>query len=142
MIQKSVLISVKGTQRSDGEEPQVLELTTDGQLYDEDGVLCVSYVESAVTGMEGVVTTFHVEPDRVRLVREGAVNATMTFIAGERTESLYDLGFGAVLLGITACRVESQLDMDGGSFFIDYAVEVERVPVASHTYEISVRERA
>ncbi len=141
MTKKPVLISIRGTQKSEGEEPEVLELTTEGQLYDEDGVLCVSYVESAVTGMEGVVTTFHVEPGQVRLVREGAVNATMTFITGERTESLYDLGFGAVLLGITSRRVESTLTVNGGSVFVDYAIEVERVPVASHTYEITVRGR-
>ena len=91
---KDVLIAIRGTQHTDGEEPQVIELTTDGTLTAEDGVLTVSYRESEMTGLDGVITTFRVENDRVILQRDGDLNSTMTFIEGEKTESLYDMGFG------------------------------------------------
>lgn len=138
---KDVLISIRGTQRSHGEEPQTIELTTDGQLRREGDALLLSYVETEVTGLEGVVTTFRVEGDgTVQLLREGATNATMTFVEGEKTESLYDVGFGAMLLGVSARKVVSRLHEGGGTLFVDYAVELEHVPVGSNTYEIAVRE--
>ena len=137
---KDVLISIRGTQRSEGEEPQVIELTTDGKLSREGNVITVSYAETEMTGMEGVVTTFRVEGDRVELVREGQMNSVMTFVEGEKTESLYDLGFGAMLLGVNARKVSAQLRDDGGTLFVDYSVEIEHVPVGSNTYEIAVRE--
>lgn len=137
---KDVLISIRGTQRSEGEEPQVIELTTDGKLTKEGNVITVSYTESEMTGMEGVVTTFRVEGDQVQLLREGQLNSTMTFVEGKKTESLYDLGFGAMLLGISARKVSASLHDNGGTLFVDYAVEIEHVPVGTNTYEIDVRE--
>ena len=137
---KDVLISIRGTQRSEGEEPQIMELTTDGTLTCKGDVITVSYTETEMTGMEGVVTTFRVEGDQVQLLREGSLNSTMTFVEGKKTESLYDLGFGAMLLGISARKVSAQLHDNGGTLFVDYAVEVEHVPVGTNTYEIDVRE--
>lgn len=137
---KDVLIAIRGTQHTEGEEPQVIELTTDGQLTAEDGVYSVSYRESEMTGLEGVVTTFRVENDRVILDRVGELNSTMTFIQGRKTESLYDLGFGAMLLGVQAKTVRADLGEKGGSLFVDYAVEIEHVPVGTNTYEITVWE--
>lgn len=137
---KDVLISIRGTQRSEGEEPQVIELTTDGKLTREGNVITVSYTETEMTGMDGVVTTFRVEGDQVQLLREGQLNSTMTFVEGEKTESLYDLGFGAMLLGISARKVSAKLHDHGGTLFVDYAVEIEHVPVGTNTYEIDIRE--
>ena len=137
---KNVLISIRGTQRSHGEEPQVIELTTDGKLSRSGGVYAVSYVESEMTSMAGIVTTFQVEPGCVRLIREGPMSSTMTFVAGEKTESLYDLGFGAMLLGVITRKVSADLNDSGGTIYVDYDVEIEHVPVGSNTYEVAVRE--
>lgn len=141
-MEKEVLISIRGTQKSEGEEPQVIELTTDGKLYRDGETLCVSYVESEMTGLNGSVTTFLVKDGGIQLRREGPVNSTMTFVEGEKTESLYDLGFGAMLLGVSARKVKANLCENGGTLFVDYAVEVEHVPVGTNTYEIEVRETA
>ena len=139
---KDVLISIRGTQRNEGEAPQTMELTTDGQLRREGDAILVSYTETEITGLEGVVTTFKVENGRVQLLREGPVSSAMTFVEGKKTESLYDMGFGALLLGVSARRVEARLHDHGGTLFVDYAVEVEHIPVGSNTYEIAVREAA
>lgn len=137
---KDVVISIRGTQKSEGESPQTIELTTDGKMYRENDTICVSYVESEMSGMEGVVTTFHVEPGRVVLSREGRMTSKMIFVEGEKFESLYDTGFGAMLLGVCARKVQSSLRDDGGTLYVDYAVELEHVPVGNNIYEISVRE--
>ena len=50
------------------------------------------------------------------------------------------MGFGAMLLGVSSRRVRSDLTEQGGSLFVDYAVEIEHVPVGTNTYEITVWE--
>lgn len=137
---KEVLISIRGTQGGEGDEPQTIELTTDGTLYREGDAICISYVESELSGMEGVITTFRVEPNRIILTREGQVSSIMTFVVGEWHESLYDVGCGAMLLGVCARKVSSTLEESGGALFVDYDVELEHIPVGNNLYEVEVRE--
>jgi len=137
-MEKNVLISIRGTQKADGEAPQVIELTTDGKLSRKSGVYSVSYVESEVTGMKDVVTTFRVYPDQIVLVREGPLKSEMIFAEGRKNESLYDLGFGALLVGVQAKKVSSDLNEEGGKLFVDYSVEVEHTLMGTNTYEIEV----
>ena len=51
-------ISITGTQRMEGVEPETLGLVTEGSYCYEPGLAIVSYVESEMTGLEGVVTSF------------------------------------------------------------------------------------
>ena len=140
-MEKEVLISIRGTQTMQGDEPQTVELLTGGVLKRQNGQYSVSYVESEVTGMEGVSTTFEVERDRITLRRAGSLDSTMIFEVGKLNESLYDMGFGALLVGVQASRVESDLNDDGGRFAFDYAVEIDNEPVGTNQYEVSVRPR-
>ena len=139
-MKKDVLISIRGTQKMQDEEPQTIELLTGGTLQRKAGGYLVSYTESEVTGMEGVKTTFEVQKDRIVLQRAGNLDSTMVFELGKLNESLYDMGFGALLVGVNASRIVSELNDDGGRFAFDYAVEVERQPVGTNQYEIQVRE--
>ena len=47
-------ISITGTQRMEGVEPETLGLVTEGSYCYEPGLAIVSYVESEMTGLEGV----------------------------------------------------------------------------------------
>lgn len=49
-------ISITGTQTMEDGGPQTLELVTDGSYCYEPGFALLSYVESEMTGLEGVVT--------------------------------------------------------------------------------------
>ena len=70
-MKKTALIAIQGMQCYEGDEPQVLELMTNG-LYEKLDDRCrIFYEETEMTGMEGVRTTFEVFPDRVELNREG-----------------------------------------------------------------------
>ncbi len=138
-MKKEVLISIRGTQIMEGEKPQTVELVTGGTMSRQDGAYFVSYVESEVTGMEGVNTTFEVRPEKITLFRSGSLDSTMVFEPGKKNESLYDMGFGALMIGVNASRIESELDDNGGRFAFDYQVEVENEPVGVNEYEISVK---
>ena len=57
-------ISITGTQTMEDGGPQTLELVTDGSYCYEPGFALLSYVESEMTGLEGVVTSFQIEDGR------------------------------------------------------------------------------
>jgi len=133
---RDVLLSIRGLQCDEDGEEQDVELTTAGKLYEDGGAVCLSYIESEMTGMEGVKTTFRVEDGKIIMLREGALQSTMTFVEGERNESLYDLGFTALLLRVTAKRVRAELGDGAGRLELHYSVELERTMIASHNYVI------
>ena len=141
MTEKEVRVTVRGTQRSEGEEPQTMELITDGRYSGGPGAWEIRYTESEMTDLAGVETCFRVTDDTVVLARSGAVTTEMIFRAGEKTESLYDVGVGALLLTISSRRVDIDLHEFGGSFEFDYTVELEHTPVGSNTYRVTVSPR-
>ena len=74
-MRKAVLISIQGTQCYEGDEPQALELMTNG-FYEKQPDRCqILYEETEMTGMEGVKTVFEIFPDHVELNRAGAVES-------------------------------------------------------------------
>ncbi len=139
-MEKDVLISLKGTQNLKGEDPQVIELVTQGKLWQQENAFFVSYQESEMTGLEGVVTTFEIERDKISLKREGALHSNMIFEEGKKNESLYDMGFGALLLGVTSKQVRSNLSEHGGVFHFTYDIEIEHVPMGCNSYHVEVHE--
>ena len=67
-----VLLSIRGEQYFDGVDPDATELMTEGTLELTEEGLTLRYHESALTGMEGTVTTFAVNGPRVTLTRSGS----------------------------------------------------------------------
>ena len=70
-MKQDVILTICGRQTYEGQEPDVIELTTDGTMEFHDGAWNISDEESELTGLQGVTTTFRVEPGRVTLNRTG-----------------------------------------------------------------------
>lgn len=138
MSKLPVLLRIVGSQTPEGEKPEAVELTTEGTLWQEEDHFCVRYEESALTGLEGVTTTFSVWPGRIVLSRTGAVQNQMEFVQGVVDQSLYDLGFGALLMEIRPIRVETAMSKIGGSFRMDYHLTIDRAASGKVSYEITV----
>ena len=83
-MEKNVIISIKGVQRLEDADPDTMELVTEGRLEQDGNSYTLSYQESELTGLEGTLTTFQVEPDRVTLLRVGEFNSQMVFQEGRR----------------------------------------------------------
>ena len=100
---------------------------TEGSYCCEPGFIRFSYVESEMTGMEGVVTSFTVEDEqKLTLRRVGKVNSEMVFVQGQRHESLYDAGMAALLVGVELQELTVLLNEHGGILDFSYAIDVER----------------
>lgn len=138
-MKQNVLITLRGTQQYMGEKPESIELVTHGIMTSGKNKWAVSYTETELTGTAGVVSTFFVSsPNRVVLSRTGPIQSKMVFDEGQKNESLYDLGFGALLISITAKRVHAELNERGASISIEYAVDVEQSSTSKNSYQITV----
>ena len=138
-MEKKAMITIRGTQKAQNEAPQTVEFITGGKLQRFGRKLRVSYEESDLTGMEGVTAAFEVDGDRVTLERTGKLRSRMEFVEGQKTESLYSMDFDAMLLGVTARRVESHMTDEGGSIHLEYGVELEQNFLGLNTYDIQVK---
>lgn len=137
-MKKEVRITVRGTQINDG-APETMELITGGTMTGRNGKFAISYTETELTGTPGVVSTFLIlNPERVVLTRDGPIRSRMVFVKGVKDESLYDLGFGTLLLGVYTKDIQIDLTEDGGRLFIDYTVEIEHTVSNQNIYEVII----
>lgn len=136
-----VIISVEGTQRFIGEEKQTVQIVTEGLMKTVGDTVYLSYEESEVTGMEGTTTTFAVEKDHVTLTRTGSVESEMIFEKGKKNVSLYNMGFGALTIGVKARRLKNELGPDGGRLEISYGIEIEEQAHGLNSFIIDVRKQ-
>ena len=133
-------IAITGTQTMEDGGPQTLELVTDGSYCYEPGFALLSYVESEMTGLEGVVTSFQIGDGKtVTLRRSGKVNAEMVFDRRQAHDSLYDVGFGAMMISVVTEDMTVLLNEHGGVLDLDYRVEVEHALCSRNRYHIEIQ---
>ena len=139
MTQRKVLLKIRTVQLVPGDEPEVMELQSEGTLTQYADRVEISYPESEMTGLEGVTTTFTLYGDRkMSLVRDGEkLKNKMLFEVGKKTDSLYDVGFGALLITVNTQSIH--VDMTKGEFRVEYAVEVEHTFMGTNSYHVSFR---
>ena len=99
-----MIISIKGVQRYENADPDTMELVTAGRLEREGNSYTLSYQESELTGLEGTLTTFQIEPERITLMRVGEFNSQMVFQEGRRHMSMYNTPYGAMTIGVNTRR--------------------------------------
>ncbi|MDD6372699.1 MAG: DUF1934 domain-containing protein [Eubacteriales bacterium] len=141
MEEQKVLLSVTGRQTYADQEPETIELLTEGTMVFRDGGWDISYEETALTGMEGVTTTFRVEPGKVTLLRTGKLNSTMVFQENVAHDSLYQLEFGALLMTVKATRVFYDLVPDGGMVDLAYEICIENTEAGVIDYHLDIRKK-
>lgn len=134
-----VLLTISGTQRFGEDEPETTELVTDGELERQGEELVISYAESELTGMEGTTTTFRIAPPMVTLQRTGTLESKMVFAEGVEDRSLYDMGFGALMITVCAESIRMNMDETGGTLDLHYAISIEDAAAGTVEYHIIAR---
>lgn len=138
-MKQKVLLSLRGKQAYLDQEPDVIELTTDGTMeYTDDG-WDISYEESDLTGLKGVTTTFRVEPRKIILTRTGPLNSQMVFQEGVFHDSLYQMEFGAMMITVCASKVEYNLTEAGGTIDLTYGIEIEQTQAGEIEYHLDIK---
>ena len=138
-MKQSVVLSIIGRQSYLDQEPEQLELVTEGVLEDRGNSWVLSYEETELTGMAGVTTTFIVEPDKITLKRTGKLNSQMVFQEGVSHDSLYEMEFGALMISVCANRVMADICHDGGMIDLIYTIELEQSASGTIDYHLDIR---
>ena len=138
---KTVTLSVRGQQSYADQEPEVIELVTEGTLEALDDGWTLCYEESELTGLAGVNTTFQNQGKTVTLIRSGKLNSQMVFQEGVPHDSLYQMEFGALLLTVCATQVETNLTEDGGTIDLKYSIEVEQNAAGMIEYHLEIKSK-
>lgn len=138
-MKKSVLLSIQGRQKYADQEPEVIELVTEGTMEFRDGGWDISYEESALTGLEGVTTTFRVEPNKIILTRTGKLNSQMVFQPGVSHDSLYQMEFGTLMLTVQAQHLFYDILPEGGVIDLIYSISIENTEAGEIDYHLDIR---
>ena len=138
-MKQAVTLSIEGRQTYQDQEPEIIELVTDGTMEFRNGGWDISYEESELTGLAGVTTTFRVEPEKVTLTRTGVLNSTMVFQENVVHESLYQMPFGALMLSVKATRVFFDMVPDGGVIDLSYNISIENSEAGVIDYHLDIR---
>ena len=138
-MSREILLSIRGRQHYENQEPETIELVTGGPMDFREGGWDISYEESALTGLEGVTTTFRVEPGKVTLSRTGKLHSQMVFQEGTVHESLYQTDFGTLMLTVKATRVSFDIVPDGGMIDLTYRIEIENTVAGEIGYHLDIR---
>lgn len=136
---KKVMLSITGKQTYQGQEPDVMELVTEGTMEFTDGGWDISYQESDLTGLQGVTTTFRVEPEKVTLIRTGPLRSTMEFRIGQSHDSLYQMEFGALMITVTTRHLFFDILPEGGCIDLLYDIEIEKTEGGTVDYHLDIR---
>ena len=138
-MKRPVVLSLRGTQTYEGQEPDVIELVTEGTMEFRDGGWDISYEESQLTGMEGVTTTFRVEPGMVILERTGNLRSRMVFQKDVPHDSLYQMSFGTMMITVCAKYLFFDIVEDGGMIDLLYSIDIENNAAGTVDYHLDIR---
>ena len=141
MIEKNVILFVRGEQQFDQGEPEVTELMTEGAMtLEEDGEITLTYQETELTGMEGTTTRFSIRDDTVVMARTGMVNSQLVFQRGKRNSSLYETPWGMMQVDVFTTSLAHRLDGRGGILEIKFNISVDHQVAGENQFKIRVRE--
>ena len=134
-----VQLSIRGVQKYEGQDPDVIELMTEGTMEQQKQVWEIAYEETDLTGLAGVTTIFRVGPRGVSLKRTGRLKSQMIFREGVRHESLYQMEFGALMIGVQAQKIRHNLTAEGGTVDITYSIDIEGSASGMVEYHLDVK---
>ena len=138
-MKQKVMLSIQGRQSYMGQEPDTIELVTEGRMEYRDAGWDISYEESELTGLKGVTTTFRVEPGERRLTKTGALHSQMVFQQGVAHDSLYQMEMGALMIRVCAQNVFFDITPEGGMIDLVYTIEIENTEAGIIDYHLDIR---
>jgi uncharacterized beta-barrel protein YwiB (DUF1934 family) len=138
-MEQAVVLSIVGRQAYADQEPDVVELVTEGIMLYRDGGWDIRYEESDLTGLTGVTTEFRVEEGEITLTRSGKMHSQMIFREGVAHDSLYQMEFGALMLTVCATRVEADITPQGGTIDLTYNIEIEHNAAGVIEYHLDIK---
>lgn len=140
-----VVISFVSMIESDGDEPQRYELTTIGKMRVDNGVFRISYVDSgSESGAESgeankTFLTVDTNDDTIVIRRKGEIDSKLNIHKGRRCIGHYNVGPASLLIGVSERMLDVDLNSDGGSLHVEYAIDINAEFVSKNTIDIKIK---
>lgn len=136
---KNVMLKIEGMQKSmDGEE-NVIELTTEGKLYEKENAMYLVYDETELSGMDGSTTTVKLSRDKISMKRFGVSNSEMIFEKGKRYVANYNTPYGNFDMEVLTMDMEFNInDASKGDVFIEYHLSLKGLMETQNTLSIRI----
>ena len=138
-MKQNVMLSIRGKQTYMDQDPEIIDLVTEGTMEFRDNGWDISYEESELTGLAGVTTTFRVEPGCVILERTGNLRSRMVFRKDVPHDSLYQMSFGTLMITVCAKYLFFDLVPDGGVIDLLYSIAIENNAAGTVDYHLDIR---
>ncbi len=138
-MKRDVMITVDSKQEHPNQDAEVLNFITEGTYYKQENDYYITYAESEVTGLNGTTTTLKVSPDSITLIHHGNVSSLMVFEKGRKHTAGYNTEYGMIEVGVTARRINVDMDDSGGHFDLEYVVEVNNQITSFTTLNVRVQ---
>ena len=111
-----------------GNGPETIEVVTLADLtYTDEKRLALRYEETDDSGMQGCTVEISFdprEPDLIAVRREGELSMMLVLEVGRMHTSVYRLGSYTLQLQAHALRIENNLTAEGGSFLLEYNLQI------------------
>ena len=122
-------------------ERQVIDLITEGGIYEKDGAYFLTYDESEMSGMAGSRTVLKIEDDGVTLNRMGLNRSKMIFKLHAPHNSIYHTPHGNFEMKIITHSLDIKMDFihSKGYLNMKYEMILEAMSQSENTLSIKVR---
>ena len=138
-MKRPVMLRLQGKQFYEEQDPEVIELVTEGTLERLEDGWEICYEESSMTGLEGVITRCRVEPEQITLTRKGRLESQMVFRLGMLHESLYQMEFGALMIIVCATQLRYDITEKGGTVDLVYGIDIEQSAGGVVEYHLEIQ---
>ncbi|WP_432406870.1 DUF1934 domain-containing protein [Wukongibacter sp. M2B1] len=136
---KNVILKITGSQMPAGEEEDLIELMTEGKVYEKENATYLVYEESELSGMEGCTTTLKLIEDKIIMKRFGNATSQLIFEKGKRHVSNYNTPYGNFRMEILTKEVEYSIDENyKGTISLEYRMSIQGLSEGTNRLHIEI----
>ncbi len=122
---KEIMLRVNTLQEYKDSEPEVIDLITEGLLYEKKDSLYLTYDESEISGIANNKVILKVKGNEyVKMNRFGEFETEMLFKEKKRDVSIYSTPYGEFRVEILTDKVDVELQDSMGDVYVEYTVAV------------------
>ena len=128
---KNVTLKIVGKHVHDNIEEEKLELVTEAEMFERNGILYLMYEETEFSGMEGAKTRLRIDKDNMKMSRLGSGTSQdgiteMFFQVGKRFEDSYPTPMGIIEVEMLTNSYKNTLTYDETGYLeVDYTISLK-----------------
>lgn len=140
-MQENYLISIVGKQYVDGEKGEI-QMTTLGSYVTKGKNRFIMYKEYDEDNPGSRITSIlKIEGNqKVTLIRNGGQNSRLILEKGQRHMCHYDTGYGSMMVGVFANRINTDLTDTGGKLEVSYSLDINSGLTSINEIFINIKE--